>query len=103
MGEFAGDLAGPFIPAGHVVDHDDAGMWSGIGRVGVIRIAAIAAVPAISRHPRLYVPKSHVDPPSKMPAALLAPNPRKSKPDIQQHGRSRLDIARALSRLCSIG
>jgi hypothetical protein len=38
-----------------------------------------------------------------MPAALLAPNPAKGKPDIQPHGRSLLDIARALFRLCSIG
>jgi hypothetical protein len=33
-----------------------------------------------------------------MPAALSAPNPANSKPDIQIHGRSRLDIAGALSR-----
>jgi hypothetical protein len=38
-----------------------------------------------------------------MPAGLLAPNQGESKPDIQPHGRSLLDIARALSRLCSIG
>jgi hypothetical protein len=38
-----------------------------------------------------------------MPAALLALNPAKSKPDVRNYGRSRLDIARALSRLCSIG
>ena len=103
MGEFAGDLASPFIPARHVVNHDDAGMRPGIGRVSVIRIAAVAAMPAIGLHSSLYVPKRHLDPPSKMPAALLAPNPAKSKADIRTHGRSRLDIARALSRPCSIG
>jgi hypothetical protein len=103
MGEFAGDLAGPFIPAGHVVDHDDAGMRPGIARVRVIGVAAVATMPAVGLHSRLYVPKRHVGPPSKMPAALLAPNPGKSKADIHTHRRSQLDIARALSRPCSTG
>ena len=103
MGEFAGDLASPFIPARHVVNHDDAGMRPGIGRVRVIGVAAVAATPAINGHPRLYVSKPHIAPPSKMPAALLAPNPGKSKADIHTHGRSRLDIARALSRFWPLG
>jgi len=38
-----------------------------------------------------------------MPAALLAPNPSKSKADIHTRGRSRLDIARALSRFWPLG
>jgi hypothetical protein len=46
------------------MDHDDAGMRTGIGRVRVVRIAAIAAVAAIGRHPRLDVSKRHVAPPS---------------------------------------
>src|SRR5271165_16037 len=79
MSEFAGDLAGPFIPARHVVDHDDTGMRSGIGRVRVIRVASVAVMAAIGRHRSLYVPKRHVDPPSKMPAALFAPNPANCK------------------------
>ena len=81
MGEFAGNLAGPFIPAGHVMDHDDAGMRAGIGRVRVIRIAAVAAMAAIGLHSRLYVAKRHVEPPSKS-LALFAPKSGKSKPDI---------------------
>ena len=60
MGEFAGDLARPFIPARHVVDHDDAGMRSGIGGVRIIRVAAVAALPAIGRHAGLYVTKRHL-------------------------------------------
>src|SRR5215471_7326280 len=59
MSEFAGDLAGPFVPTRHVVDHDDAGMRAGVGWVRVIRVAAVAAMPAIGRHPRLYVAKRH--------------------------------------------
>src|ERR1700745_3002799 len=43
VGEFARYLAGPFIPARHMMDHDDAGMRPGIGRMRVIRIAAGAA------------------------------------------------------------
>src|SRR5262249_26498719 len=39
--------------------HDDAGMWPGIGRVRVIRVAAVTTVPAIGRHSRLYVTKRH--------------------------------------------
>jgi hypothetical protein len=65
MSELAGDFAGPLVPARHVMDHDDAGMRPSIGRVCIIGIAAVAAVPAIGRHPRLYVPERHVDPPSK--------------------------------------
>jgi hypothetical protein len=38
-----------------------------------------------------------------MPAALLASNHGESKPVIQPHGRSLLDIARALFRPCAIG
>jgi crotonobetainyl-CoA:carnitine CoA-transferase CaiB-like acyl-CoA transferase len=38
-----------------------------------------------------------------MPAALLAPNLSKSKADIHTHGRSQLDIPRALFRPCAIG
>src|SRR6516164_651906 len=72
--EFACDLAGPFIPAWHVMDHDDAGVRPGIGRVRVIRIAAVAAVAAIGRHSCLNVSKRHGGPSLEMPAVLLAPN-----------------------------
>ena len=70
MGEFAGDLAGPFVPARHVMDHDDPGMRPLIGRVRVISIAAVAAVPAIGRHARLYVAKYHLYPSSKCGGSL---------------------------------
>src|SRR5579875_3837677 len=60
MGEFAGDLAGPFVPARHMVDDDDTGMRSGVARVRVIGFAAVAA---IIRHACLYVAKRHVGPP----------------------------------------
>src|SRR6516164_10520126 len=70
MGKFAGDLAGPFIPTRHMMDHDDAGMRPGIGRVRVIRVAAVAAMPAIGRHSPLHVTKRHDGPSFEMPAAL---------------------------------
>src|SRR5579883_2405038 len=63
MGEFAGDLAGPFVPARHMVDDDDTGMRSGVARMRVIGFAAIAAVAAIIRHARLYIAKRHAGPP----------------------------------------
>src|SRR6476619_4234727 len=69
MGKFAGDFAGPLIPARHVVDNDDSGMRTGIGRVCVVCVTAVAAMAAIGRHSRLYVAKRHVDP--------LPPNSRR--------------------------
>ena len=62
MGEFARHLAGPFIPARHMMDHDDAGMRPGIGRMRIIRIAAVTAGAAIGRHTRLNVAKRHGGP-----------------------------------------
>jgi hypothetical protein len=102
MGEFARDLARPFIPARHVVDHHNAGMRPGIRRVRIIGITAIAAMAAIRCHPRLYVPKRHIGPPSKCRGSL-GTEARQKQADIQPHSCSRLDIARALSRPCATG
>src|SRR5215472_14931832 len=80
MDKFARHLAGPFVPARHMMDHDDAGMRPGAGRMRVIGIAAVPAGAAVGRHTRLNVSKSHGGPSLLMPPALFAPNPSESKP-----------------------
>src|SRR5215472_12616420 len=80
VGEFASHLAGPFVPARHMMDHDDTGMRPGAGRMRVIGIAAVPAGAAVGRHTRLNVSKSHRGPSLMMPPALFAPNPSESNP-----------------------
>ena len=46
MGAFAHDLGGPLVPAGHVMDHDDAGNFAGTLRARVIGLALVAVVTA---------------------------------------------------------
>jgi hypothetical protein len=41
------------------MDYDNAGMRPGIARMRVIRITAVAAMPAIGRHSGLDVTKRH--------------------------------------------
>src|SRR5665213_205683 len=47
MGEFARDFAGPLVPAGHVMDDDDAREWAIALRAGVVGFALVLIVPGV--------------------------------------------------------
>ena len=61
MGELAHDFDDPFVPAGQVMDDDDAGEFSGPRRTRVIGFALIAVVAAERHRFRLQaLIKAHV-------------------------------------------
>src|SRR5262249_3635623 len=59
MGKFPRDFTGPFVPARHVVDDDNAGERAVALRARVIGLALVAVVPGIADHFRLQRAECH--------------------------------------------
>src|SRR5437763_11188615 len=75
MGKFAGGLAVPLIPAGHVVDHDHARKRPWAKRTRKIGIDEIALKPrdgdGFREHAFVHVGLIHGSPSSSAPAAQM--------------------------------